>query len=451
MELLQTILLTVLTLGVLITVHEFGHFWVARRCGVKVLKFSIGFGPSLVEWRDRYDTVYALALIPLGGFVRMVDEREGDVPESQLQYAFNRKSVGQRFAIVAAGPIANLLLAILAYWIVFVSGVSGVTPIIAKVDAGSIAEIAGLSPGQELVAIDGEATPTRQAVAMRLLRRLGDTGSIEFSAKYPNKPEIYDSKADVQRWLVGEVEPDLVGGLGLQFYEPTVEAVVEQVVDNSPAAKAGIKANDKLIEADGKKITDWLAWVDYVRSRPEQRISLLVLRDSQTIPMALIPERKTDEQGKAFGQVGVQVKMPEWPKTMIREFHYGPIEALSASLERTATMSMFTLESIKKMLEGLISPKNLSGPITIAKVAAASAKSGFEAYLEFLALLSISLGVLNLLPIPVLDGGHLFFYAVEWLTGRPLPQKVQEFGLQIGVVIIAAVMMLAIYNDLMRL
>jgi regulator of sigma E protease len=451
MELIQTILITVLTLGVLITVHEFGHFWVARKCGVKVLKFSIGFGPAICQWRDRQGTVYALAAIPLGGFVRMVDEREGEVPADQLAFAFNRKPVGQRIAIVAAGPLANLFLAVLAYWLVFVSGVSGVSPIIAKIDAGSIAEIAGLSPGQEVVAIDGEATPTRQAVALRLLRRLGDSGSIEFSAKYPNSPEIYDSRAELHEWLAGAVEPDLVAGLGIHLYEPAVEAVVEQVVENSPAAKAGIQANDKLLEADGKAIADWMTWVEYVRSRPEQRISLLVLRDSQTLPIVLIPERKTGEDGKPFGQVGVQVKMPEWPKEMIREFHYGPFEALAASFERTASMSLFTLESIKKMLEGLISPKNLSGPITIAKVATASAKSGLEAYLEFLALLSISLGVLNLLPIPVLDGGHLLFYIAEWIRGRPLPEKLQEVGLQVGVVIIAAVMLLAIYNDLTRL
>lgn len=451
MELIQTLLITVLTLGVLITVHEFGHFWVARKCGVKVLKFSIGFGPSLVEWRDRHDTVYALAAIPLGGFVRMVDEREGEVPAELLPQAFNRKPVGQRIAIVAAGPIANLLLAVLAYWLVFVSGVTGVSPVIAKIDPGSIAEIAGLSPGQEIVAIDGEATPTRQAVALRLLSRLGDSGSIEFSARYPNSPEIYDSRAELQQWLVGEVEPDLVGGLGLHFYEPPIEAIVEQVVENSPAAKAGLRANDKLLEADGQAITDWMSWVEYVRSRPEQRISLLVLRDAQTLPVTLIPERKTGEDGKPFGQVGVQVKMPEWPEAMLREFHYSPLEAVLASVERTASMSLFTLESIKKMLEGLISPKNLSGPITIAKVATASARSGLEAYLEFLALLSISLGVLNLLPVPVLDGGHLLFYTVEWLRGKPLPEKLQEFGLQVGVIIIAAVMMLAIYNDFTRL
>jgi regulator of sigma E protease len=288
-------------------------------------------------------------------------------------------------------------------------------------------------------------------VALRLLRRLGDSGTIEFSARYPGGAEIYDSRAELNEWLVGEVEPDLVAGLGMHFYEPPIEAIIEQVVENSPAAKAGIKTNDKLLEADGKAISDWMSWVEYVRSRPEQRISLLVLRDLQSIPLALIPERKTGEDGKPIGQVGIQVRIPEWPKEMLREFHYSPLEAVSAAFQRTTSMSLFTLESIKKMLEGLISPKNLSGPITIAKVATASAKSGLEAYLEFLALLSISLGVLNLLPIPVLDGGHLVFYTVEWLRGRPLPEKLQEIGLQVGVVIIGAVMLLAIYNDLMRL
>lgn len=451
MELIQTILITVLTLGVLITVHEFGHFWVARKCGVKVLKFSIGFGPALFQWRDRHETTYALSLIPLGGFVRMVDEREGEVSADLLPYAFNRKPVGQRIAIVAAGPLANLLLAIVAYWFVFVSGVTGLSPMIEKIDHGSIAEIAGLSPGQEIVAIDGEATPTRQAVAMRLLRRLGDSGSIVFSAKYPDNAEIYESKAELDEWLIGQVEPDLIGGLGLHFFEPTIEPIIEQVVENSPAANAGLKANDKLLQADDVTVKDWMSWVEYVRSRPDQSIHLSVLRDGQTLSTVLTPERKVDANGEIYGQVGIQVKMPEWPKEMVREFHYGPIEGLVAGFERTASMSLFTLESIKKMIEGLISPKNLSGPITIAKVASASAKSGLEAYLEFLALLSISLGVLNLLPIPVLDGGHLLFYIAEWVRGRPLPEKLQEMGLQIGVVIIAAVMLFAIYNDLTRL
>ncbi|MFA7553372.1 MAG: RIP metalloprotease RseP [Spongiibacteraceae bacterium] len=451
MELLQTILITAVTLAILVTIHEFGHFWVARRCGIKVLRFSIGFGTPLYRWHDKHGTEFVIAALPLGGYVKMLDEREGEVAEDELQYAFNRKPVSYRLATVAAGPLANFLLAIVVYWCVFIGGVTGVVPIIDKVEPGSVAALASLEPGQEIVAVDGEPTPTWQALHLRLMQRIGESGPLEFSVKYPDSSIVYGSSAELDEWMVGDEASDLVGGIGLTLYRPTILAVIGQVVDDSPAQQAGLQAGDKILSADGEAVADWAAWVDYVRARPGQVIELIYLRDNEQLSTLLTPATKYSEDKTSYGQVGVGVQLPEWPEKMKRSFSYGPVDAMVQALDRTWSMSVFTLESIKKMLTGLISPKNLSGPITIAKVASASANSGWEAYLGFLALLSISLGVLNLLPIPVLDGGHIMYGLVEVLTGKEVSMRIQMLGYQLGVVIILGVMILALYNDISRL
>ncbi len=449
MDILTTILITLGTLAVLVAVHEFGHFWVARQCGVRVLRFSIGFGKPLYSWRDKLGTEYSVAAIPLGGYVKMLDEREGEVPEEELDKAFNRKPVLQRIAVVAAGPLANLALAIVAYWFLFMAGETGYAPVIGKVDHGSIAEVAGLEAGQEIVAVDGEKTPTWQALSFALLERIGDTGSIEFSTRYPGSDLVYESEAHIERWLSSEEEPDLFGGLGLTLYTPD-GLIAREVVAGSAAERAGLENGDLILGADGQRMHGY-EWVDYVRERPGQLIDLEVQRDGQTLHLPLTPARETDEEGKVIGRAGVTVGMPPMPPEMVRSFERGPIQAMGAAFSRTGQLVSFTVESIQKMLTGLISPKNLSGPITIAKVASASAKSGLESYIGFLALLSVSLGVLNLLPIPVLDGGHLLFYTIELLAGRPVPEKIQSLGYQVGLFLVLGMMMLALYNDFMRL
>ncbi|MEQ9465570.1 MAG: RIP metalloprotease RseP [Haliea sp.] len=451
MDLAYTIGITLITLGVLVAVHEYGHFWVARRCGVKVLRFSIGFGKSLYTWHDRHGTEYCIAVIPLGGYVKMLDEREGDVPAGELDQAFNRKPVLQRIAVVAAGPLANFALAILAYWVLFMGGESGYAPVIGSVEPGSVADAAGLKAGQEIVAVDGEETPTWQALSFRLLDRIGDTGSIRFTAKEPGSDMLYQSEAPLQRWLSEQEEPDLFGGLGVAMYTPEVPPVVNEVVADSPAARAGLQAGDRILSADGLPMPRWMDWVDYVRERPGQRIALELERDGEQQSTAIIPDGEADVDGTVIGRVGVAVVMPAMPPEMIRQFQRGPLQSLGASVTRTGELVSFTLGSIKKMLQGLISPKNLSGPITIAKVASASAKSGLESWIGFLALLSVSLGVLNLLPIPVLDGGHLLYYTVELLAGRPVPEKIQALGYQLGLFMILGIMALALYNDFARL
>ena len=451
MDLLYTLGITLLTLGVLVAVHEYGHFWVARRCGVKVLRFSIGFGKPLLRWLDALGTEYVIAAVPLGGYVKMLDGREGPIPEAQRDQAFDRQPVLSRIAIVAAGPGANFLLAILAYWALFVAGERGYAPVIGAVAPGSIADLAGLEAAQEIVAVDGRATPTRQALSFQLLERIGDTGPITFSVRYPDSDVIYDSRGQLRAWLAGAEAPDLYAGLGLALYMPPVVPRVQAIVPDSPAARAGLRAGDLILATDGRPMPLWKDWVDYVRARPGELLRVRFERGGEARELSLRPEAVTDDEGRSVGRVGVAVAPPALPDSQLREFRRGPLESLVASLRRTGDMLAFTLESMLKMVQGLISPKNLSGPITIAKVASASAKSGLESYIGFLALLSISLGVLNLLPIPVLDGGHLLYYGIELVAGRPVPERVQMVGYQVGMMLVISLMVFALYNDFSRL
>lgn len=450
MDMLYTIVVMLVTLGILVAIHEYGHFWVARRCGVKVLRFSIGFGRALARWHDRRGTEYVIAAIPLGGYVKMLDEREGEVPVEERHLAFNSKPVLSRIAIVSAGPVANFLLAIVVYWGLFMAGESGYAPVVGEVEEASIADMAGLEPGQEIVAVDGRETPTRQALSFRLLDRLGDSGPISFTVKYPDSDMLYESQAMLDSWLAGADEPDLYRALGLRLFRPEVPPEVSEIVEGGPAAQAGLQPGDLIVSADGNAMPRWEDWVDYVRQRPGESITVRYERGNAEATASLVPERIIDD-GAAIGRVGMAVALPEMPASMQRTFERGPVESFVAGVDRTGEMIGFTLNSIKKMLQGLISPKNLSGPITIAKVASASAASGLESYLGFLALLSVSLGVLNLLPIPVLDGGHLLYYTVELIAGRPVPERIQMVGYQVGLFLVLSLMVFALYNDFSRL
>jgi len=451
MDLIYTIAVTLGTLAVLVAIHEFGHFWVARRCGVRVLRFSIGFGTPLFRWHDKLGTEFVFAAIPLGGYVKMLDEREGEVAPQELDKAFNRKPVLARIAVVIAGPLANLALAVVAYWVLFLAGESGNVPIIESVAQGSVAEVAGLEAGQEIVAIDGRATPTWQALSYRLLDRLGETGVIHFSVKYPNSDMVYESEGPIDQWLKAQEKPDLFGGAGITLYTPDILPIVAEVIPGSPAAAIDLRPGDHVISADGVAMPLWSDWVDHVRARPEQPIDLAFSRNGALMHASLVPERLFDEQNEAYGRVGVAPQIPAMPPEMVRHFRRGPIDALGAAFVRTGDLIVTTFKSVQKMITGLISPKHLSGPITIAKVASSSAKSGLESFISFMALLSVSLGVLNLLPIPVLDGGHLMFYTIELLAGRPVPEKVQILGYQLGLFMVLGIMMLALYNDIARL
>ncbi|MDQ0705658.1 regulator of sigma E protease [Pseudomonas sp. W3I7] len=450
MSALYMIVGTLVALGVLVTFHEFGHFWVARRCGVKVLRFSVGFGMPLLRWHDRRGTEFVIAAIPLGGYVKMLDEREGEVPADQVDQSFNRKTVRQRIAIVAAGPIANFLLAMVFFWVLAMMGSQQVRPVIGAVEADSMAAKAGLVAGQEIVSIDGEPTTGWGAVNLQLVRRMGESGTINVLVREPDSTAETPRALALDHWLKGADEPDPIKSLGIRPWRPALPPVLAELDPKGPAQAAGLKTGDRLLALDGQALGDWQQVVDLVRVRPDTKIVLKVERDGAQIdvPVTLAVRGEAKAAG---GYLGAGVKGVDWPPSMVREVSFGPLAAIGEGAKRTWTMSVLTLESLKKMLFGELSVKNLSGPITIAKVAGASAQSGVADFLNFLAYLSISLGVLNLLPIPVLDGGHLLFYLVEWVRGRPLSDRVQGWGIQIGISLVVGVMLLALVNDLGRL
>jgi len=450
MSALYMIVGTLVALGVLVTFHEFGHFWVARRCGVKVLRFSVGFGTPLIRWHDRQGTEYVVAAIPLGGYVKMLDEREGNVPPELADQSFNRKTVYQRIAIVSAGPIANFLLAIVFFWALAMMGSQQVRPVIGAVEAGSLAQKAGLVAGQEIVAVDGEPTSGWSAVNLQLVRRLGESGTLALKVREPGATADTPRELVLDDWLKGAEEPDPIKSLGIRPWRPALPPVLAELDPKGPAQAAGLKTGDKLVALDGRAVDEWQQVVDWVRERPNAKISLRVERDGAQLDVPLTLAARGE--GKAAGgYLGAGVKGIDWPPEMLREVSYGPLAAVAEGASRTWTMSVLTLDSLRKMLFGELSVKNLSGPITIAKVAGASAQSGIGDFLNFLAYLSISLGVLNLLPIPVLDGGHLLFYLIEWARGRPLSERVQGWGVQIGISLVVGVMLLALVNDLGRL
>ncbi|NBF10306.1 sigma E protease regulator RseP [Pseudomonas sp. Fl4BN1] len=450
MSALYMIVGTLVALGVLVTFHEFGHFWVARRCGVKVLRFSVGFGMPLLRWHDRRGTEFVIAAIPLGGYVKMLDEREGEVAAEEFDQTFNRKSVGQRIAIVAAGPIANFLLALVFFWGLAMLGSQQVRPVIGDVEAGSIAAKAGLGAGQEIVAIDGEPTSGWAAVNLQLVRRLGESGALQVLVREQGTTVDSPRQLELDKWLKGADEPDPIRSLGIRPWRPALPPVLAELDPKGPAQAAGLKTGDRLLALDGQSLNDWQQVVDWVRVRPDTKIVLHVERDGAPIDVPVTLASRGESKAPN-GYLGAGVKAVDWPPEMLREVSYGPLEAIGEGARRTWTMSVLTLESLKKMLFGELSVKNLSGPITIAKVAGASAQSGIADFLNFLAYLSISLGVLNLLPIPVLDGGHLLFYLIEWARGRPLSDRVQGWGIQIGISLVVGVMLLALVNDLGRL
>lgn len=451
MELLQTIFATILTLGLLVTIHEWGHFIVARLCSVRVLRFSVGFGSPLLSWNDRKGTEYVIAAIPLGGYVKMLDEREGDVPADQLQETFNRKPVLQRIAIVAAGPVVNLIFAVFAYWIMFISGVSTVAPMIGGIQEGTPAASAGVPEQGEIISIDGYRTLSWEEVNLRLASRVGDSGDLLLRIKDEESSLPIERRIVLDQWQVDMETQSPVSALGLEPWSPAVPAVIGRLLEDGRGLQSGLMVGDHVERVNETLVIDWRHLVDLIQENPESAIRLQVVRANKSIELEVIPAAKVDAEGRSVGFIGAGVAAVSWPTEYRRVIQYGVIDAVGEAFDKTEQMIVLTLESIGKMIEGVISVKNLSGPITIAKVAGASAASGLEPFISFLAYLSISLGILNLLPIPVLDGGHLLYYLVELVTGRPVSEKIQNIGLKIGMAVLLSLMFVAFFNDLMRL
>ena len=479
MDFLQSVAALIVTISILVTIHEFGHYWVARMCNVHVLRFSVGFGKTLFVKRGaapEYDpdatllddhgepiqiqtrsneqlegTEFAVAMIPLGGYVKMLDERDGFVPDDQLHLAFSRKTVWQRIAIVSAGPIANFILAIVAYWLLFTAGVTGIAPLLGNVDENSIAAEAGMKQGQEIVMIDGRETATWSAVNMQLFDRLGETGEINITVKEADGYDAFTSyQLPISKWLSDQDMPAPAADLGLRLQMPSIPAIIEGVTNQGRAKAAGVQAGDQVTVADGVTIDDWGHLVELIQASPETVISLRIFRDGGDVTINVVPA-KVSRDGRDVGFIGASVEAPSFPEEMLRETSYPVYSAWIPAVKKTWEVTTFTLVSIKKIIVGAISTKNLSGPITIAQVASATAENGLESFIGFIALLSISLGVINLLPIPILDGGHLLYYFIELMAGKPVPEKVQMWGLQVGMFLIVGIMVLAIFNDLTRL
>ena len=453
----------IVLLGVIITVHEWGHFFVARRCGVHVIRFSIGFGKPLWMRTGRNGTEYVVAAIPLGGFVRMLDEREGEVPPERLHEAFNRKPVAQRFAIVAAGPLVNLLFAVLVYWALFIVGSQQMAPLIGRVDPDSSAARAGLVAGDEVLSIDGAAVRSWDDVPLRLVGRLGDSGDIRFGVRSGAVGFEHEVVVPVTAFMHGQEDQNPSSILGIAPWYPVVPAVVGAVIPEvdqdgkkvaSPAFTAGLKSGDRIVAVDDVPVSDWETWVTIVRAAPGKSLLLDVERAGAVVQVRLVPLRVT-QGDRVIGVAGIAMTPLQWPRDWpaeyVREIRYGPIEAVGRAVAETWDRSVLTVVSIGKMVSGKMSVESVGGPITIAKGAGVTASLGLEFFLKFMAFLSISIGVLNLLPIPVLDGGHLVFYAYEALRGKPVPERVQAIALQVGVTLLVGLMLLAFYNDFARL
>ncbi len=444
---LSSVFFFVVALGILITVHEFGHYWVARKSGIKVLRFSIGFGKPLWSKTAGPDrTEYVVAAIPLGGYVRMLDEREGEVAPDEVHRAFNRQPLSKRFAVVLAGPLFNFLLAIIAYWLIFVVGVTGMKPIVGAVAEDSIAAKGGVQSGDRIVAVGGRETPTWEVVVVSMLDDALDSGEVMI------RVEPAQGADEAQRVIRFDKIPEdlnrggLLDFIGIRPYRPVIPAIIGKLAPDGAAERAGIEVGDRVVSADGESIEDWEQWVDYVRARPERAIAVGVERQGELIKLELTPARVEGDVGK----IGAGVRLQEMPEELKAKVQYGPSEALLAATVKTWDMSILTLRMLGKMVTGDVSLSNLSGPLSIARYAGYSASIGFISFLTFLAVVSISLGVLNLLPVPMLDGGHLMYYVVEFFKGSPVSEAAQIMGQKIGIALLLGMMLLAFYNDILR-
>jgi regulator of sigma E protease len=451
MSIFSTLIAFVVALGLLIVFHELGHYLVARLCGVKVLRFSLGFGLPL--WRRKFgadQTEWAISAFPLGGYVKMLDEREGPVASEERHRAFNRQTVAKRFAIVLAGPVANFLLAILLYWVLFMHGVPGIRPIVGTPIPGTPAARAQLAPGELIARVDGAEVPTWQDLRWALLEHSLRKATIELEM-HTERGDIQFRRLDLSSIGPEKIDVDLLQAIGLTRYQPPLKPVIGRLISGGAGERDGLKEGDEVVEVDGHAIPGWEELVASIMAAPGRPLQFKILRGGTTHQLTVTPESK-QEGGKTLGRIGAAPKIDEVAvKRLITEVRYGPLESVARASSRTWDVSTFTLKMLGKMVTGQVSLKNLSGPITIADYAGQSAQLGWLAYLSFLALISISLGVLNLMPVPLLDGGHLMYYVAEIVKGSPVSDRVMEVGQRIGMVLLFSLMAFALYNDINRL
>ena len=450
MSFLQYVLWFVIALGVLIVVHEYGHYLVARLCGVKVLRFSVGFGKPLLTWRlGRDRTEWTISWIPFGGYVKMLDEREGPVEPHEAERSFNRQSVGRRFLIVAAGPVFNFLFAIAVYAGLFMHGLPEARPVLSAPAAGTRAHAAGFAAGDTVRSVSGEAVATWQDLRWRVLQ-----GALQREAL---RVEVVDTSGNVSTHLLDlgnypseDVESDTMERIGLRLFRPPMEPVIGGVGAGSAAESAGLLANDRVLRIGSEKVSTWDDLVKEIQKSPGKSLVLTIERGDVTMPVTVVPATVVDK-GRTIGRLGAFSRAPSAKSNQIlTNVSYGPLQALGKAVVKTWDISIFSLKMLGKMLVGEVSLKHLSGPVTIAEYAGQSAQLGWIPFALFLALISISLGVLNLLPIPLLDGGHLMYYAVEIIKGSPVSERAMELGQRAGLALLLVIMAFALYNDLNR-
>ncbi len=452
-EILTSIIAFVVALGLLVAIHEYGHFYVARRLGVKVLRFCIGFGKpiwSRVAGRDPVE--YAVAAIPLGGYVKLLDEREGPVAEADLPRAFTRQTPPRRIAILAAGPLFNFLFAIAAYWLMFVTGVVAMKPLVGVVAPESRAAAAGLRNGDQIVSVGDRDTRTMMDAQLAVVAELASTGRVPMTVLGEDgETRRVELIIDGERSDYTEDLGDLWSRLGIEPWRPVLPPVVADVSPDGSAAASGLSTGDRIILAAGQPVTDWTSWVEFVRERPGQTVDIIVDRDGREVSLALqIGTVETD--GETIGRIGAGVRVPEdLFADAVTKQQYGPLAAVGAAVSKTWEMSSVTVSLLFRMLTGDVSPRNISGPINIAQAAGYTASAGLAAFLNFLAVVSISLGILNLLPIPMLDGGQIAYQVAEMIKGSPVSERTQLIGQQVGIALLLLLMSFAFYNDITRL
>jgi len=451
MELISTLGAFVLALGILIVFHEYGHYIVARLAGVKVLRFSVGFGTPLLTKRfGRDQTEWVIAAFPFGGYVKMLDEREGEVDPAERHRAFNRQSVWRRIAIVSAGPLANFLLAVLLYWVLFVSGVPGMRPVLGEPPVNTPAAAARLESGDIVRAVDDVPVQTWQTLRWELLEHAVDRNTVALELEKENG-DIWYAKLDLSSIGPEELDAGLLDKIGIVRYDPPIAPVIGEVITGDPASRDGLRAGDLIETIDGSPVGQWAEVVAAVRAAPGRSVDFGVVRDGEPLKVAVVTDAIADGE-TSIGRIGAAPRIDqERFERLIVDVRYPVGESLYRAALKTGEVSGFTLRMLGRMIVGEVSLKNLSGPITIADYAGQTAKVGWIAYLNFLALISISLGVLNLLPVPVLDGGHLMYYVVEIVKGKPVSERALEFGQKIGLALLFTLMAFAIYNDITRL
>jgi len=440
----------ILALLLLVTIHEYGHFLVARLCGVKVLRFSFGFGKVLAHWHDKKGTEYAWSILPLGGYVKMLDENEGAVAAHERHLAFNNKSVWARIAIVLAGPLFNFLFAFVALWLVLVIGIHSLAPIIADVKPNSMAAQAGIDKNQEILQLNDEKITSWRDFQYALMAKIGSNEKITLLVKSLKNGEQKTVILPLANWHLDVEKPDALASLGIVPFIPAIPPIVGDVMPDSPANSAHLQKNDRIEKIDGKAVNDWLDLVEFIKKNPDKKIKLTILRDGKPQDISLTIGSH-EVNGKREGYVGMMSQKVDWPKEWLRLQRENPLLAIKTAFLQTAHLTGTTFSLIGRLVTGKLSMQTISGPVGIAQGAGDSGRSGIAYYLSFLALVSISLGVLNLLPVPMLDGGHLLYYVIEIIRRKPLSDEVKSLGMYIGLLLLVTLMTFAVYNDVARL